>query len=56
MKHQHIRRVLVVNNQHRLVGVIATSDIARQIGPDEPKRVEQLFEEVSAPAGVLAVV
>jgi CBS domain-containing protein len=54
MKHHHIRRVLVVNSQHRLVGVIATSDIARQIGPDEPKRVEQLFEEVSAPAGALA--
>jgi CBS domain-containing protein len=53
MKHQQIRRILVVNSLHRLVGVIATCDIARQVGPDEPTRVEQLFEEVSAPTGAL---
>jgi signal-transduction protein with cAMP-binding, CBS, and nucleotidyltransferase domain len=50
MKHDRIRRILVVDGDHKLVGVITQADIARRLGPAEPKLVEELLEEVSAPA------
>ena len=47
MEHDQVRRMLVVDGDHRLVGVIALADIARHAGPAEPKLVEELLEEVS---------
>jgi predicted transcriptional regulator len=56
MKHDQLRRMLVVDHMHRLVGVIALADIARKVGPVEPSEAEKLLEEVSMPGGALALV
>jgi CBS domain-containing protein len=55
MKHDQVRRMLVVDNTHRLIGVIAMADIARKVGPAEPQIVEQLIEGVSLPSTPSAV-
>ena len=49
MQHDRVRRIPVVDEGHRVVGVIAQADIARQIGPREPKAVEQVLEAISQP-------
>ena len=49
MRHDQLRRVLVIDADRRLVGIIAQADIARRVGPKEPILVEQLLEEVSEP-------
>jgi CBS domain-containing protein len=56
MKHFQIRRILVVDKQHRLVGVISVADIALKMGHDAPKLVAELVEFVSSPCGALVVV
>jgi CBS domain-containing protein len=49
MRHDQLRRVLVIDAERRLVGIIAQADIARRVGPIEPVLVEQLLEEISEP-------
>ena len=56
MKHFQIRRILVVDKQHHLVGVISLGDIALKMGHNEPELVAELLEEVSSPCGALVVV
>jgi IMP dehydrogenase len=49
MRHDQLRRVLVIDAERRLVGIIAQADVARRVGPIEPVLVEQLLEEISQP-------
>jgi IMP dehydrogenase len=49
MRHDQLRRVLVIDANRRLVGIIAQADIARRVGPIEPVLVEQLLEAISDP-------
>ncbi|MEX2284227.1 MAG: CBS domain-containing protein [Gemmatimonadota bacterium] len=49
MRHDQLRRVLVIDAERRLVGIIAQADIALRVGPIEPVLVEQLLEEISEP-------
>lgn len=49
MRHEKIRRMPVVDAHHQVIGIIAQADIARQVGPQEPKQVERLLEEISEP-------
>jgi CBS domain-containing protein len=50
MAHDQVRRLPVVDDDHRLVGIIAQADVARRLGPSEPKQVEQMLERISEPA------
>ena len=48
MEDARIRRVLVVDDDDRLIGVIAQADIARKLGPEIPERVVEFLERVSS--------
>jgi CBS domain-containing protein len=52
MERDQVRRVLVVDDQGALAGVIAQADLATKLGPKEPERVEHVLERISAPAAV----
>lgn len=54
MLHDQVRRLLVVDDRHRLVGVIAQADVARKVGPIEPELVEEMLERISEPAAELS--
>ena len=49
MQHDRVRRIPVVDEAHRVIGVVAQADIARHLGPLEPKAVEQVLEAISQP-------
>lgn len=49
MADQQVRRVPVVEND-RLVGIVAQADIAVDVGPEEPRKVERTIEKISLPA------
>lgn len=54
MEARQLRRILVVDSDGRLVGVIAQADVATKLGRTEPLEVEKLVEAISAPAPVTA--
>jgi CBS domain-containing protein len=43
-----VRRILVVGDGQRLLGIIAQADIATRI--DSPRRIATLVEEISQPS------
>lgn len=47
-RHQ-VRRIPVVDDGDRLVGIIAQADVATKLGPDEPEKVERVVAKVSEP-------
>jgi CBS domain-containing protein len=49
MESDQIRRIPVVAEGGRLIGVIAQADLALKVGPDDPALVEEMLEEVSKP-------
>lgn len=49
MESDRVRRIPVVAEGGRLVGVIAQADLALKVGPDDPELVEEVLEEVSRP-------
>jgi CBS domain-containing protein len=49
MEANQVRRVPVVDDQQRVVGIIASADVALRLGATEPMEVERLFEAVSRP-------
>jgi CBS domain-containing protein len=52
MSDNQVRRVPVVDNEHRLVGIISQADVATRIAA--PKRTAEVLQEISRPeaAGV----
>lgn len=50
MERQQVRRIPVVEADGRLVGIVAQADVARRLGRQEPKVVEELLERISEPA------
>lgn len=54
MAHDRVRRLPVVDAEHRLIGVISQADLALRVGPIEPQRVEKVVEQISQPALVHA--
>lgn len=48
MEQRQIRRLPILNQQKRLVGIVSLGDLA--LGTRDPERVGQTLEEVSAPA------
>lgn len=49
MAQDRVRRILVVDEDDRLVGIIAQADLAVKVGPREPLEVEHMLEQVSEP-------
>jgi CBS domain-containing protein len=49
MRHDQVRRVPVVDTQHRVVGVVSQADLALRLGPKEPLVVERMLEGISRP-------
>ena len=49
MEHDRVRRIPVVDERDRLVGIIAQADIALRVGPKEPRKIETLLEHISEP-------
>lgn len=48
MEQHHIRRIPIVDDQDRLVGIIAQADIATRI--DQPQKTHEVVEEISKAA------
>lgn len=42
-----VRRLPVVDDQHRVVGIIAQADLATHVGPTDPRLVESVVEGIS---------
>lgn len=50
MERRRVRRVPVVENGDRLIGVIAQADLATKVGRTDPGLVEELLERISGAA------
>jgi CBS domain-containing protein len=50
MRHDRVRRIPVVDEQHRVVGVVSQADVARRLGETEPLAVERMLLDISQPA------
>lgn len=50
MSDAQVRRIAVVDEDNRLVGVVAQADVLLRLGPKEPLHVERALEHISAPA------
>jgi CBS domain-containing protein len=50
MQREQIRRVPIVEDGDRLVGIVAQADIAVDLGPDRSRDVQETVEEISQPA------
>lgn len=48
MEHHHVRRIPIVDDQDRLVGIIAQADVATRI--DEAEKTHEVVEEISKAA------
>jgi CBS domain-containing protein len=53
MEQERVRRIPVVDEARRLVGIIAQADLALKLGPIEPLEVEKVLERVSEPVPAL---
>jgi CBS domain-containing protein len=53
MEQERVRRIPVVDEAKRLVGIIAQADLALKLGPIEPLEVEKVLERVSEPVPAL---
>ena len=49
MKRRGVRRVPVVDQEGRLVGIVAQADLAVELGPSEPEKVAEVVEKISEP-------
>lgn len=50
MSHDKVRRIPIVDDHWRLVGIISQADVAVKVGPSEPEPVEKVLESISEPA------
>ena len=49
MERSQVRRVPVVDADNCLLGIVAQADLARCVGPDNPRLVEEVLARVSQP-------
>ncbi|HEX6939709.1 MAG TPA: CBS domain-containing protein [Longimicrobiales bacterium] len=50
MERGQVRRLPVVDEDNRLVGIIAQADIVTKLGPQQPEQVEEVVEKISEPS------
>ena len=53
MEKDRVRRIPIVDENKRLVGIIAQADLAVKLGPKDPLEVEHLLQRVSEPVQAL---
>ena len=49
MEREQVRRIPVVSENNKLAGMIAQADLATKLGPSQPKKIEEVLEQVSSP-------
>lgn len=49
MERDQVRRIPVVDEDNRLLGIIAQADLATKLGSQEAERVEEVVEKISEP-------
>ena len=49
MRLGQVRRIPVVGDGERLIGIIAQADLATELGPRDPEKVETTLERISEP-------
>lgn len=52
MESAQVRRLPVIDDDRRLLGIVAQADIATKLGPRRPLEVVRMLERVSEPAHV----
>ncbi len=50
MAQSQVRRVPVIDENDRLVGIVSVADVLLALGPKEPLHVERAMERISSPA------
>ncbi len=53
MEEYQVRRLPVVKPDLRVVGVVTQGDLARRVGPDDPKLIEEIVERISTPGALM---
>ncbi|HEX8725473.1 MAG TPA: CBS domain-containing protein [Gemmatimonadaceae bacterium] len=53
MEEYRVRRLPVVANGHRVVGIITQADLARRVGHDDPALIEEVIERISTPGALV---
>ena len=48
MQERQVRRILVLNRDQRLVGIVSLGDLAAETG--DPQRIGKILQDVSEPA------
>jgi len=48
MQERQVRRILVLDRDQRLVGIVSLGDLAAEAG--DPRRIGQIFQDISEPA------
>lgn len=51
MEHDRVRRIPVVSDDGRVVGMISQADLAIRLGRTDPLKVEEVLARVSSPLG-----
>lgn len=53
MERYKVRRLPVLDRNDGVVGIVTQADLARQVGPDDPKLVEEVLERISTPGPLM---
>jgi CBS domain-containing protein len=53
MTRYQVRRLPVVNERGKVVGVVAQADLAVHVGPKDPELVEEVLEGISRPGALV---
>lgn len=54
MERYQVRRLPVVSKNKSVLGIITQADLARQVGPDDPRLVEEVLQRISTPGQLTA--
>ena len=53
MEEFQVRRLPVVTGDRRVVGVVTQADLARLVGPRDPRLIEEIVERISTPGALV---
>jgi CBS domain-containing protein len=52
MEQFQVRRLPVVTPNRRVVGVVTQADLARRVGADDPRLIEEIIQRISTPGAL----
>ena len=53
MEEFQVRRLPVVTPAMRVIGIVTQADLARRVGPDDPRLIEEIVERISTPGALV---